>query len=275
MYQNAVLRKELTTRMRGWRSSLVIIAYVTVLAGIVLLQLSTSADPQNLSDSARLGQSLFAALAGFQMALVIFVAPASTADAISGERQRQTLDLLLVTGLSSRAIIFGKLFAGLAYDVLLILSSIPLFSLVFLFGGVGPSQFVGLFVTFLITTLLIGSMSLFISTFTRRSGTAVVLSMLATLGLTVGLVIVTLLLGAASSAAGNPNTMPFTGYFDPLVGLVAVLPFSQDIGSLDHFTAGPLHLSLWQDQMLANLLMSALFIAGSIRLLRPKGAPLR
>ncbi len=84
MYQNAVLRKELTTRMRGWRSSLVIIAYVTVLAGIVLLQLSTSADPQNLSDSARLGQSLFAALAGFQMALVIFVAPASTADAISG-----------------------------------------------------------------------------------------------------------------------------------------------------------------------------------------------
>ncbi len=275
MYQNAVLRKELTTRMRGWRSSLVIIAYVTVLAGIVLLQLSTSADPQNLSDSARLGQSLFAALAGFQMALVIFVAPASTADAISGERQRQTLDLLLVTGLSSRAIIFGKLFAGLAYDVLLILSSIPLFSLVFLFGGVGPSQFVGLFVTFLITTLLIGSMSLFISTFTRRSGAAVVLSMLATLGLTVGLVIVTLLLGAASSAAGNPNTMPFTGYFDPLVGLVAVLPFSQDIGSLDHFTAGPLHLSLWQDQMLANLLMSALFIAGSIRLLRPKGAPLR
>ncbi len=275
MYQNAVLRKELTTRMRGWRSSLVIIAYVTVLAGIVLLQLSTSADPQNLSDSARLGQSLFAALAGFQMALVIFVAPASTADAISGERQRQTLDLLLVTGLSSRAIIFGKLFAGLAYDVLLILSSIPLFSLVFLFGGVGPSQFVDLFVTFLITTLLIGSMSLFISTFTRRSGTAVVLSMLATLGLTVGLVIVTLLLGAASSAAGNPNTMPFTGYFDPLVGLVAVLPFSQDIGSLDHFTAGPLHLSLWQDQMLANLLMSALFIAGSIRLLRPKGAPLR
>ncbi len=177
--------------------------------------------------------------------------------------------------MSSRAIIFGKLFAGLAYDVLLILSSIPLFSLVFLFGGVGPSQFVDLFVTFLITTLLIGSMSLFISTFTRRSGAAVVLSMLATLGLTVGLVIVTLLLGAASSAAGNPNTMPFTGYFDPLVGLVAVLPFSQDIGSLDHFTAGPLHLSLWQDQMLANLLMSALFIAGSIRLLRPKGAPLR
>jgi ABC-2 type transport system permease protein len=275
MIQNAVLRKELTTRMRGWRSSLVIIAYVTILAGIVLLQLSTTVDPQSLSASAQLGQNLFVALAGFQMALVIFVTPASTADAISGERQRQTLDLLLVTGLSSQAIVFGKLFAGLAFDLLLILSSIPLFSLVFLFGGIGPAQFVSLFVTFLASTLLIGSMSLFISTITRRSGAAVVLSMLATLGITIGLVIVSLLLSAANRAAGNPDTMPFTAYLDPLVGLAAVLPFTQDLGSIDHFTAGPLHLSLWQDQMLANLILSALFIVGSIRLLRPKGAPMR
>ena len=41
---------------------------------------------------------------------VVFLAPALTAGAISLEREKQTLDLLVVTPISSLAIVIGKLF---------------------------------------------------------------------------------------------------------------------------------------------------------------------
>jgi ABC-2 type transport system permease protein len=271
---NAVLGKELTTRMRGWRAAAILTGYLAFLAAVSLAVLSSPNAPQSYAESANLGKNLFTWLAGFQMALIIFVTPASTADAISGERQRQTLDLLLATRLSSLSIVLGKLVAGLAFDLLLILCSLPLFSLVFLFGGVSPDQFVSMFVVFLATTLLLGALGLFISTVTRRSGAAIVVSMLCTLGLTVGLALLSIYL-AATTANNNPGgtpPMPVTAYFDPLVGFAAALPDSMFAPSA-HFSAGPLHLALWQDQVIADLILAALFILASVRLLRPHWVP--
>ena len=271
---NAVLGKELTTRMRGWRAAAIITGYLAFLAAVSLAVLSSPNVPQSYAESANLGKNLFTWLAGFQMALIIFVTPASTADAISGERQRQTLDLLLATRLSSLSIVLGKLVAGLAFDLLLILCSLPLFSLVFLFGGVSPDQFVSMFVVFLATTLLLGALGLFISTVTRRSGAAIVVSMLCTLGLTVGLALLSIYLAAttANTTPGGTPPMPVTAYFDPLVGFAAALPDSMFAPSA-HFSAGLLHLALWQDQVIADLILAALFILASVRLLRPHWIP--
>jgi ABC-type transport system involved in multi-copper enzyme maturation permease subunit len=273
---NAVLGKELTTRMRGWRAAAIITGYLAFLAAVSLMVMSSLNAPQSYALAANMGKTLFTWLAGFQMALIIFVTPASTADAISGERQRQTLDLLLATRLSSPSIVLGKLMAGLAFDVLLILCSLPLFSLVFLFGGVSPDQFVSMFVVFLATTLLLGSMALFISTLTQRSGAAMIISMLCTLGLTVGLALLSAYLAATTASnapAGGMPAMPVTAYFDPLLGFVAALPDSGGLAGSAHFTGGPLNLALWQDQVIADVILSALFILGSVRLLRPRWAP--
>lgn len=277
---NAVLGKELTTRMRGWRAGAIITAYLTLLAAISLIILNTANNnlPSNASyaDAASTGKALFQWLAAFQIVLIIFVTPASTADAISSERQRQTLDLLLVTRLSSVGIVLGKLVAGLAFDVLLIVCSLPLFSLVFLFGGVSPDQFVTMFVVFLATTLVLGSLSLFVSTLTRRSGAAVVASMLCTLGLTVGLGLLTLALPAFTGANGlfsNSSALPVTAYFDPIFAFAAALPDTAGMSTVEHFTGGPLNLTIWQDQVIVDILLSALFIYGSVRLLRPHWKP--
>lgn len=270
---NAVLGKELAIRMRGWRAFSIITAYLALLATVSLLLLSSNNTPQNYSDAATLGRNLFYLLAGFQMGLIVLVTPASTADAISGERQRQTLDLLLVTRLSSLSIVLGKLVAGLAFDVLLILCSLPLFSLVFLFGGVSPDQFVSVFIVFLTTTLLLGAMSLFISTLMRRSGAAVVVSLLCTLGITLGLALLSGYLVYAGSVNGGGSSgaslLPFTAYMDPLVGFADALSGNGPFGNTNYFTGGGLNLALWGDQAVVNVLMAALFILGSVRLLRP------
>lgn len=273
---NAVLGKELAIRMRGWRAAAMITAYLTLLATVSLLLLSSQNTPQSYSASASLGRNLFYLLAGFQMALIVLVTPSSTADAISGERQRQTLDLLLVTRLSSLSIVLGKLVAGLAFDVLLILCSLPLFSLVFLFGGVSPDQFVSLFIVFLTTTLLLGSMAIFVSTLTRRSGAAVVISLLCTLGITVGLAFLSGYLIFATSLGGGSGSgapLPFTAYLDPLVGFADALSGSGPFGNTSYFTGGGLNLALWGDQSIVNVVISVLFILGSVRMLRPHWSP--
>ena len=70
------------------------------------------------------------------------VKPAMTAGAISLEREKQTLELLVTTPLGTLALVLGKLFSALTYVFLLILASIPLASIVFTFGGVGPEDLV-------------------------------------------------------------------------------------------------------------------------------------
>jgi ABC-2 type transport system permease protein len=45
----------------------------------------------------------------------LFLVPRGVADAFAGERERHTLETLLASRLSDRAILFGKLGAGLSY----------------------------------------------------------------------------------------------------------------------------------------------------------------
>ena len=58
---------------------------------------------------------MFAVLTILQMALVLFITPSLTAGAISSEREKQTLNILLTTTQSSTQIIIGKLFSSVAF----------------------------------------------------------------------------------------------------------------------------------------------------------------
>jgi ABC-type transport system involved in multi-copper enzyme maturation permease subunit len=82
------------------------------------------------------GKVIFSSVLGLQVMLVIFVGPSFTAGAISGEKERQTYDLLRTTLLSAKSFVAGKLISALSYVLLLIFAAIPLQSIAFLMGGV-------------------------------------------------------------------------------------------------------------------------------------------
>ena len=88
------------------------------------------------------GKGLFAAVLGVQVLLVTFIGPAFTAGAVSGERERQTFDLLRTTLLSADSFVLGKLVSALSYIFLLALVSIPLQSIAFLMGGLSPVELI-------------------------------------------------------------------------------------------------------------------------------------
>jgi hypothetical protein len=116
----------------------------------------------------------------------VFLAPAYTAGAISLEREKQTLDLLATTPISSLAIVLGKLASALTFVFLLILSSIPLTALVFTFGGVSPDDLIRGYLILFVTGFGLGTVGLFASSLVRRTQAATVLTYFLVLALTLG-----------------------------------------------------------------------------------------
>ena len=167
----ALLIKELRLRLRRERSVWLIIIYLLVMGllgfGFLQRENAFSGGYQGYLLS-QIGAQLYALLSFVQLFLIVFIAPAFTATAINGEKERQTFDLLLCSKLSAFSLLAGKLIAGLANALLLIAASIPLFSLVFFFGGVSPSQVLSTLVVFVMIALVAGTFGLFCSTLLHR-----------------------------------------------------------------------------------------------------------
>ena len=90
--------------------------------------------------SARIGQAIFGGLLGVLTVLILMIAPALASGVISSEREKQTMELLVTTPISTLGLLIAKLLGSLAYVFLLIFASVPLMSIVFAFGGVGPED---------------------------------------------------------------------------------------------------------------------------------------
>ena len=187
-YDNPLITKDGVSRMRSWRAPLAITLYLGLLGaiGYALFTIEVLSAAYTRVVSAEVGTSVFSVMAIFQLALVALFAPALAAGAISGERERQTFDVLLVSKVSAFAIVWGKLVASLAYLLLMILTALPLFAAVFLFGGVDFEQFLLTQLITLSTAGAIGAVSILFSAIFRRSLAATVasyaISWVATLG---------------------------------------------------------------------------------------------
>jgi ABC-2 type transport system permease protein len=174
---NPIVAKEFRTRMRTWRSPFAITLYIVLLGGIgwaIFTAMTLTATSQFGGSSTNYGLELFTFLILFQVALLAFITPALTAGAISGERERQTIDLLFVTPIRPFSIIWGKLLASLSFVVLLLVISVPIFSLVFLFGGIELDQMLYSFAVTAMTALTLGFIGVAFSTLFRRTLVATV-----------------------------------------------------------------------------------------------------
>ena len=95
---------------------------------------------RDVGDLARFGMTLFQILAPLQLAVVIFFSALLAASAVSQEKDRRTLDLLLLTKLSNTELVLGKLLAALLNVFVLLAVGLPVFMLAALFGGVSFAQ---------------------------------------------------------------------------------------------------------------------------------------
>ena len=113
---------------------------------------------RNLGDMARFGAILFQILAPLQLVLILFMSAVQTASSVAVEKDKQTLILLLMTRLSNHELVLGKLFASLLGIGVMLLTAIPIFMLIVLFGGTSFQQVGWTFAVTGITALASGSL---------------------------------------------------------------------------------------------------------------------
>ncbi|MCC7209442.1 MAG: ABC transporter permease subunit [Anaerolineae bacterium] len=205
---NPVAVKELRGRMRGPRAFLVLTAYLALMSGFTLLlyMLAASArDIYGFTSGGQIGRTLFTGIVGIELFLVTFIVPAFTAGAISGERERQTFDLLRTTLLPAQALVVGKLVSALAYVVLLLIAAIPLQSIAFLFGGVTEMEVILATLILLVTSVAQGALGVYLSAARSRTVAASVASYGVTMGLTIGMPL--LVLGLVALVGPRLNTL--------------------------------------------------------------------
>lgn len=265
---NPVLKKELKTRMRTWRTPIMISLYVLILSLLILLVFADMIFSYNNYRGMRLDtvKDMFFVFTIFQLLLLIFIVPATTAGSISGERERSTLELLICTRMTSMSIILGKLFSSLAEVIILLVASIPVMSTFFIFGGVSPGNIILIFGFYFVTAILFGSIGIFMSTFFKKTSTSTVASYIIALFLLGGTFFVVLLFRAfyyLPRGLSITQTFPVILYANPLSGLGAILfkMMGTDIlsGFIGRGTAGnplfPLYINLGFDLILSAILL--------------------
>ena len=182
-FANPLAAKELRSRMRGPRAFIVATLYLVPLGAVAvaLYVLAAGATTANVAGGIPVGKLYFAAVSGLELGLICLLAPAFTADLVSGERERRTLDLLLVTPLTRWQIVVGKLVAALGSLLVLIVLALPLQAIAILLGGVGPEELSVAFLILVLTTVTYGCVGLYWSARLRTTRAAMLLAYATTL----------------------------------------------------------------------------------------------
>lgn len=167
---NPVLRNENRLAVRSIKFTLMIFAYVAILgAATIIYYVALNSDiyVNGLNLQSSLG--IYAVMAVAQAVLLMFIVPALNSTAICSEREKQTLDILLSSKLTPLQIIIGKVAASSSKVIVLIISTMPLYAICSLVGGVNFSNIAGLIVFFIINTIFVGSIGVFVSTYVKTS----------------------------------------------------------------------------------------------------------
>jgi hypothetical protein len=138
------------------------------------------------TQTATVGRNVFEALLAIMFLLLMFLVPAITSGAISGERERQTMVPLQITLLRPRQIVTGKLTASIAFLLLLLVASVPLLSVAYLLGGMSFGQVLMAVVGLVFVGVVFASVTVCCSALFRRTQTATVMAYLTVFVMTVG-----------------------------------------------------------------------------------------
>lgn len=220
MTVNPILAFSARRRMRSMRTAVLLTLYsLAVLIFGLATAFGAFLKPQISIFTMADGQNGYAAMLAFQFFLLLLVTPAMTAGAISGERERQTLDLLLVTHTGSLRIALGKLLECLGLMLLLVFATLPAMCLVLITGSVTlPQVLQGLLFLGVVAYAML-SVGMLCSALLRRTVTATVAAYLAVFA--IGLVTLLPLVGDLQ-AAGRVYDRVYSSYYSgPVMGIGA------------------------------------------------------
>lgn len=180
MRLNPIVKKDLQVTARSMRISWGLFAYeailtLTFLLAMVVIQ-EESGSVYNTENAYGYFVYLFPVLAVVQVLIVGLTVPVITASSISGEKERQTFDIMLTTCMSPFSIVFGKVVSAVVRIMFFVIASTPIMALSFVVGGMSWLNLFYFLLAIIMLSLLSGSIGIFCSSICRKSISAVILS---------------------------------------------------------------------------------------------------
>ncbi len=197
-----LLTKDLIEQSARRRTYVLRVVYAAVLYGSALWVYGDIAGGGAQSSVANLGRGreMFMMLNQVQVLAIIVLLPAICCGAITSEKERDTLGLLLLTKLSPTTIILEKLLSRMVTMGTYQLLSLPLYAVVYGLGGVELFQIITVIWLLMAYSAVVGAMSIFWSAWHRTTAGAF-MSAYATIPF---VAFFGLILAAASSYDGGP-----------------------------------------------------------------------
>jgi ABC-type transport system involved in multi-copper enzyme maturation permease subunit len=119
---------------------------------------------------------LYPVLALTQIGILGVVIPINTASSISGEKERQTFDIMMTTSMTPFSIIAGKVISAMIDGMSYVVAGLPIMALAFVIGGISWSYLFKFIAVALLVSLFSASIGIMCSSLCKKSITAVTMS---------------------------------------------------------------------------------------------------
>ena len=117
----------MTVGSRSIRMMAILFVFNSILAAVALFNMYSVAEQVRTTAEIQYSQflDLYTFVSSIEFIMLLFIMPALTASSISGERERQTLELMLTTTMEPRDMVLGKLASSLVTMLVLAVSALP------------------------------------------------------------------------------------------------------------------------------------------------------
>lgn len=176
MNMNPVFKRESRISARSLRLPLILVVFNSILALVALLNMYSTLAQVRLTATIQYSSflDLYVFIAIMEFIMLLLIMPAITAGSISGERERQTLEIMLATRMTPAQIVLGKLASAGGTMLMLIFSTFPILAMVFVYGGITGKDILMMLFCFITIAIFVGSIGIFCSAISKKTTTATV-----------------------------------------------------------------------------------------------------
>lgn len=177
MQVNPITKREIKITARGMRFFIEILVFEVILMLTFIISLNSIFGGGNVSSSDYNRFSrLFPMVAAAELLIMSFVIPVMTGAAISGEKERQTFDIMLTTAIKPFQIVWGKLLSVIVRIMMFAIAAVPIMAVSFVSGSV-PWRVLFIYIGMVVVyAFFSASVGIFASSVCRKSMTAIIFS---------------------------------------------------------------------------------------------------
>lgn len=178
MRLNPIVKKDVKVQARSMKICWGVFAYELILALVFFfamfsIQQSSMYSTNNIYSSMVV---LYPALAVTQLLILGVVVPIRTSASISGEKERQTFDIMMTTGMTPFSVVMGKVATAVVQSMLFVVASMPVMALPFIIGGMSWGYLFWFLAISLLVSFFAASIGIMCSSICRKSIGAVIMS---------------------------------------------------------------------------------------------------